>query len=135
MTGPHIPKSVEEIQKLEIDPEEILYLVERMTALHDENDDVDWYTAMAVLAGRYEKDAVRMFCISERMACLSALVKDERMRGWSFQAAEPDCIITNTAVFDATARCTMKADEKHVWFDPDEFFQLILKESDSEGTA
>jgi hypothetical protein len=124
------------IEKLDIEPDEIFSLIEEMAKRHETNDDVDFTTAMIILAMRYKKDPDRAFCISERMRCLNPMMKDERMRGWTMNTQDPKCTLTNHAVFRAVAKCSLQFDKKdHVWFDPDEFFRLVLTESDSETTA
>jgi hypothetical protein len=68
------------------------------------------------------------------MRCLVEMTKDERMRGWSMQAIEKDCLLTNDAVFKATALCTLNRDKDgtRAHFDPDEFFNIVLRETESE---
>jgi hypothetical protein len=95
-----------------------------------------------VLKDRYETEhmqvqTTKMFCITERMRCLVEMTKDDRVRGWSMQAVEKDCLLTNDAVFRGVALCPLKEDGegKRMHFDPDEFFNIVLQESDSEGRA
>lgn len=131
-----------DIYALKIEPEEIIYLVKEMSRLHNEGEEPDWYMAVLILKDRYEAEdihvqAEKLFCITERMRCLLEMTKDKRMRGWSMQAIEKDCLLTNHAVFSGTALCTLKRDEdrKRGHFDPDEFFNIVLQESESQGRA
>ncbi|HEX7360691.1 MAG TPA: hypothetical protein VF283_09380 [Bryobacteraceae bacterium] len=65
-----IPASIREIQAMEVAPEEII-------------------------------------CVMERMRCLTALLSDDRMRGWTLQRVEDGCSLTNEAIFRATAKCRL----------------------------
>jgi hypothetical protein len=77
-----------------------------------------------------------MVCIIARMQCLHPLMEDPRFRGWSLQKLEdPECKIVNELIFKAVAKCSLRADKTHVWFEPDEFFRIALEERDPEGTA
>ncbi len=129
----------EELYATKVKPEEILYVVNNMTRLHEDGQKPDFYTAMFILTDHYKrkKNAVdKVFVITERLQCLANLIKqnDERMRGWTMEAVEPDCMITNTAVFTATAVCQLKGGGKdRPYFDADEFFDICLRESESAG--
>ena|ERR1035437_106889 len=134
-----IPKIIRDIQLMQIKAEEITDLVLEMARLHQERGPgkVDFYTAVGILAERYRdtKDHDRPFCVMERMRCLNGLLGDERMRGWTINGIEESCLLTNGAVFRAVAKCPLKANAKRVWFDADEFFDIVLSETESEGTA
>ncbi|MFZ1008542.1 MAG: hypothetical protein WAN65_16995 [Candidatus Sulfotelmatobacter sp.] len=128
----------EELYTTKVRPEEILYVVNKMTQLHEEGEKPDFMTTMCILSDHYKgrKTAVdKIFVITERLQCLAGLIKqnDERMRGWTMEAVEPDCMITNTAVFTATALCRLKREQDHSYFDADEFFDICLREIESEG--
>jgi hypothetical protein len=131
----------EELYATPVKPDEILSIVNDMARLHEEGEKPDFYTAMFMLTDRYrgEQDAVdKVFIISERLRCLAELSKkkDDRMGGWTMEAVEPDCMITNTAVFAATALCPLtKGENDRCYFDADQFFDIVLRESDSEGKA
>lgn len=134
-----IPNSIRDIQNMEITTEEITHLVEEMARQHQDRrpGEVDFYTAVAILAERYRdsQDHHRSFCVLERMRCLNELLCDERMRGWTIQGIQEGCLLTNEAIFRAVAKCPLKANAKRVWFDPDEFFTIALSETESEGSA
>jgi hypothetical protein len=133
-----VPGSIREIQKMNIADEEILYLVEEMGRLHQERQagDVGWYSAVGILADRYGTNShSRCFCILQRMESFQALLGDERMRGWTVPGIEDGSMFTKAAIFRAVARCPLLADSKRTWFDPDEFFRIALRETESEGTA
>jgi len=128
--------SIKAIQELKIEPEEILYLMQEMTKRHDMNEQADWYTSIAILAERYPSDPDRTFCISERMRCLLPLMKDARMRGWSFESwDDPECTMTNEAVFRAIAKCPLRGGSERMRFDSDEFFQIVLEDSKPDANA
>lgn len=129
------PESIRTIQNLSIEPEEILYLVQEMTRRRETSNEVDWYTSLAILFDRYPCDGDRTFCINQRMECLLPMMADARMRGWSMDAVEPGCVLTNESVFRAVAKCPLHAGEDRLWFDPDEFFRLVLEESQPQGRA
>lgn len=123
-----------------VKPEEIVYLVKEMARLHEDGQEPDFYSALAILALRYKTAkgkpiSQKPFCIMERLQCLTNLMKDERMRGWSLKGIEEDCMLTNAAVFTATALCTLKEDGTQSYFDADEFFDIVLSESETEGRA
>ena len=132
-------RDYEELYATKVRPEEILYVVTNMTRLHEEGKKPDFQTAMFILSDYYrgKRNAVdKVFVITERLQCLANLIKknDERMRGWTMEAVDPDCMITNTAVFVATALCRpRRGDKDRPYFDPDEFFDVALSESESEG--
>jgi len=130
-----IVKSVEEAINTKIEPEEIIYLVKEMTRLRDEGHEPNWYTSIGILAERYRNERGKPFCITERMECLAEMMKDPRMRGWSLDGPQEGCMITSEAVFTATAKCTLQANEKQFWFDADEFFNIALMSTPSEGSA
>ena len=132
-----VPKSIKAIQAMQIKDEEIFYLVEEMGRLHQELEpgEVDWYSAMAIMAEKSPDDHERIFCIMERMQCLMSLLKDERMRGWTMKGIEEGSLFTNEAIFRAVARCPLQADKQRMWFNPEEFFKLALRETDSKGRA
>jgi len=134
-------RDYEELYATKVKPEEILYIVTNMTRLHEEGEKPDFQTALFILSDHYrgKRNAVdKVFVITERLQCLGNLIRknDERMRGWTLEAVEPDCMITNTAVFAATALCPLRRGEKdRPYFDPNEFFDIVLRESDSEGRS
>lgn len=120
--------------------EEILHVVKKMTRLHEEGEKPDFESASFIIADRYrgKRNAVeKTFAIMERMLCLSRLMekKDERMRGWTMDAIEEGCMLTNEAVFTATALCPLKKDGEWACFEPDEFFEIVLRESEPAGRA
>lgn len=94
-----------------------------------------------ILAKRYEdtkdtKDRIdKAFCIMARMRCLSLVAKEERMRGWTRESADEECMLTNEAIFRAAALCPVREKEGHPYFNADEFFSLALNESPSAGSA
>jgi hypothetical protein len=134
-----VPKSIRHIQTMQIEPQEIMYLVEEMARLHDERGvgQVDSYTVVAILAERYRGTEAhgRSFCIMERMRCLNSLLPDDRMRGRTLQGIEEGCLFTNEAIFRAAAKCPLRADAKRIWFDADEFLKTALSETEPEGRA
>ena len=111
-----IPKSIRDIQALETTTEEVTYLVEEMARRHQEREpgEVGFYTAVAILAEQYRGtgDHQRSFCVMERMRCLTDLLRDERMRGWTIEAVEEGCLLTNEAIFRAVAKCPLRASTK-----------------------
>jgi len=129
------PEWFARLEKLDIESDEILSLIEEMAERHETNDDVDFETVMIVLVRRYPRDPDRAFCISQRVLCLNPMMKDERMRGWTIKTIDPNCTLTNYAVFRAVAKCPLRLDNDHIRFDSDEFFRLVLEESDSETMA
>jgi hypothetical protein len=131
-------KKWQDIPTIKVEPEEIIYLVEQMQARHDKDEEVGFFASMAILGDRYRggKDCVdRMYCIQTRMECLSALMKDERMHGWTMETNDPKCTVTNSAIFHATALCPLLIENDRFYFNPDEFFRIALDEVEPEGYA
>jgi hypothetical protein len=126
----------QEITKLEINPEDVVYLAQEM-ARRDQPEEADFFTLIEILGERFrgqEKSADRMFCISTRMECLSELMKDERMRGWTIEM-NTRCTLANWAVFHAAAVCTLQVQDDRFYFDAEEFFRIALEEIEPEGHA
>jgi hypothetical protein len=128
-------KGLQKIYATKIKPEEILYLVKEMARLHEEGSEPDWYSMVFILSNRYKRRTGKVLSIIERMGCLVEMTKDARMRGWSMQALEKGCLLTNDAVFKGVALCPMKRIGERMRFDPDEFFNIVLQQCDSEGRA
>jgi RHS repeat-associated protein len=127
--------SMDEVQRMVIEPDEITSLVREMNLRNQKQEEVDWYTCMAILFDRYPGDVPRTFCINERMQAFLPLMEDKRIRGWTSVGPELGCNITNEAIFRAVARCPLRADEEKIWFDPDESFRIALEESKPERHA
>jgi hypothetical protein len=133
--------SWDDLYATKVKPDEILYIVTNMARLHEEGKNPTFETALFILTDhlRGKRNAIgKSVAISERLMCLSHLIhkNDQRMRGWTMEAVEPDCLITNHAVFAATALCPLRKGEKdRAYFDADEFFDIVLRESDSEGNG
>jgi hypothetical protein len=133
-------KGTDDLYATKVTLAEILYVVKKMTRLHESGEKPDFESATFIIADRYrgKRDAVaKTFAIMERMLCLSKLMerKDERMRGWTIDAIEEGCMLTNEAVFTATALCPLKKNGERICFEPDDFFEIVLRESESEGRA
>jgi hypothetical protein len=127
---------VEETQLVHIEPEDILYLVTEITKRHDAGKSVDWYTQIAILHHRYPGSSGKLFAIVERMLCLGTLMHDKRMRGWSTEVPDnPECSMTNEVIFRATALAPLHIIDDKLQFDAEEFFSIVLRETDAEGTA
>jgi len=137
-----VPPSMSDISKLtrklietKIQPEEIIYLVQEMAALHEDGREPDWDSSLMILVKRHPGQPGKAHCIWERMRCLSEMAKDARMRGWTMNGPEEGCMLTSEAVFRATALCPLHAGDEEVRFDPDEFFSIVLSETPEEGRA
>ena len=129
------PLPFEKVNELVIQPEEILYLVQEMTARARRGETADWHTSIAVLARKYRGDPDRVYCISARIRCLVEMMKDSRMAAWVRAAPELDYSLTKEPVFRATARCPLVLirGEKRYRFDPEVFFRIVLEEAEAEG--
>jgi hypothetical protein len=128
----------QDIDKVKIDPEEILYLVQEMARRHDENLDMGFESAAFVLFEKYKgRDDIadRAICVTTRMHCLADLMGDERMHGWTMETKDPECTLTNGAVFHAVALCPLHLKNEQYRFDADEFFRIALEEVEPEGHA
>lgn len=134
-------KSLDDLYSTKVSHSEIMYLMKKMTRRHDEGSFVGFEAAAFVLAERYrgKRNGIKKtFAIMERMNALASLMKngDERLHGWTMDTDDPKCMLTHDAMFKATAICPLNIDEKQrAYFDADEFFEIVLKEADSEASA
>jgi hypothetical protein len=124
-----------------ITPEEIISLVKEMTRRREEGENVGYETAVFILCQRYDRNDQeqhdKAFVIMQRLDCLTKLTNanDNRMRGWTLEGKEEGCLFSNEAVFRATALCRIRRKDGHAYFDPDEFFDLVLMESEPDGSV
>jgi len=130
-----LAKKHQEMYALTIQPEEIIYLVQEMSKLHNEGVKTDWYSSVGILAERHKGDRSRAVCISQRMMCLAKVMEDDRMRAWTKKPEGKEYILTNQAAFIAAAKCPLRYENEELFFDPEEFFQIALAESPAEGEA
>ena len=142
MKRPTLADEMHHIYAAKVKPKEILSLVLEMTRLHQEGEKPDFYTAVGILSQRHKKMKTgtrikKTFAITERMQCLARLMetKDERMRGWTMETIDEDSMLTNDAVFTATALCSIKRVDDQTSFDADEFFDIVLRECEAEGKS
>jgi len=128
----------EDALRLKIEPEEIAYLVQEMARQDDLAGGVDLYASIPILMDRYkgqEKVADRIYCLTIRMRCLADLMQDERMQGWTMEASDPECTLTNAAIFNAVALCSVWTEAERFHFDPDEFFRIAKEHVETEETV
>lgn len=121
-----------------IDPEEIIYLVQEMADRHYKGQEIGFEYSVLALLEKYEgRDDIadRTYCVSTRMHCLICLMGDKRMRGWSMETKDPECTLTNCALFHAAALCPLRLDSERYRFDADEFFRIALEKAEPEGHA
>lgn len=128
------PLPLSRVDKLIIEPDEILYLVQEMTKRAREGGAVDRYTSLAVLTKKYSGDPDRVFCISERVRCLVQMLEDPRMEAWTRKGPDLDYTLTREPVFKATAKCPLIRGQNRFEFDRDVFFRIVLEEAEAEGT-
>jgi len=121
------------LPKLKIDPQDVVDLFRELSARKEAGLDIDdGFTEMAfILMPRYAKEPDRIFCIVERALCLKAMMDDERWRGWTIQAREPDFIWADPSLFAATAKCPLHYENDRFHFNPDEFFAIALIEREA----
>jgi hypothetical protein len=124
-----------------ITPEEIIWLVKELGQRRAEGEKADYVAASFMLFQKYDRDDDEQhdkpLVIMQRMDCLIKLVEqnDERMRGWTLEGKEEGCLLTNGAVFRATALCRIRRKDNHAYFNADEFFDMVLTESEPVGSA
>ena len=91
-----VPTWARETVAMRIETEDIIHLVQEMARLHDEGREEgrtpDMYSAVRILAERHQGDVGKPACIMQRMRCLEEVMKDSRMRGWSFDGLEEGCL-------------------------------------------
>jgi len=134
----HSASHWQDIGNMKIEPEEIIYLVQEMAQRHDKDQDVGFEASVFVLFEKYKgRDDIadRAYCITTRMHCLTDLMGDERMHGWTLETRDPKCKLTNGAVFHAVALCPLRLENERYHFDADEFFRIALEEVEPEGHA
>lgn len=119
----------------EIEPVDISFFVEKIENHRKEGLEVNWFMLLAAATEIYPNDPDKSVAIVERMRCLIALMKDERMRGWTLQGPTKGCGLTNPAVFRATAITPLRIEENRFLFDPEEFFSIALNERPGEASA
>ena len=119
-----IPQSIQAIQSLVVEPEEIRFVVRELAKDQNSRRDGDWYTAMTILVQRYPGDLKRACCISDRMECAVPLMNDRRMQPIA-QEARHTSSSSSQAMFHAVAKCPLRTDGRRVWFDADEFFAFV----------
>jgi hypothetical protein len=125
----------DDIVKMRINPDDIMYLVEALMFCHSRGIKADWFTQIDILAERHPNDGLRVFCIAERMRCFSTMTKDIRMKGWSLLANDLRGDLTDGAVLMATANAPLYVHRQKLRFDADEFFARVLTISPSAGNA
>jgi hypothetical protein len=54
-----------------------------MAKRHDEGYENSFESSVIILADRFPDENIRSLCLMERMRCLTEVMKDDRMRGWS----------------------------------------------------
>lgn len=122
-----------------ITPDEIISLVDALRQQHDDGQQTSYLLASVILFQRYarndEEEEHKPFVIMQRMDCLTHLIEsDERMRGWT-RGEEDGWLLADRAVLRATALCRIRRRNGHAYFKPDEFFDLVLNESQPEVKA
>lgn len=145
--SPKLPPRWQAALSMKVRPDEIVDLVQEMSNRHEAGEEAGFFAACGFLMNRYRSKgkkkkfdhemADRVYCITTRMECLASIMSgdDPRLRGYTKDANDPACTLTYHSMFHAAALCTIRCDEKRTWFDPDEFFDIALREAEPEGTA
>ena len=129
-----IPEELRRIVEMEINPQEIIDLVEEMTKKRNDGIETNWYTTVGLLADRYHDEYDRAFCIHERMQCLNNMMEDARMSAWTTRTNDLSFLYVNAAAFIAAAKCPLRFRDE-LYFDPEEFFRMALEESTPDARA
>jgi len=92
-----------------------------------------------VLHQRYapheEENEHKAFVIMERMDCLTKLIEsDGRMNGWT-KGEKDGWLLIESGVLRATALCRIRRRKGQAYFKPDEFFDLVLSETQPDVKA
>lgn len=133
--GPSIMQQIYDSTK--ITPEELISLIKEVSQRHEDGEDIE-YAMISILSERYrgkDEEKHKRFVIMQRLDCLTNLLRDERMRAWTFEGKEEGSFRSNEAVFRAAALCRLRRKNGRAYFNPDEFFHLVLVESESTGRA
>ena len=111
---------------MDVTPAEIQFVLEKMA--RQAPSPVGWQGAVSFLATRYRLDHNRCFCVIERLRRFWTLLGDARLNGWTLARCSSGGA-TNEAVYRAIAKCTLKANPEHLWFDPEEFCEIMRSET------
>lgn len=130
---------IEAIERLVIDTEEILWIVREQMKIYESGVKLDGYSELGFTIGllmdKYSDDTTRAYCISERISCLTGVLRDERIRAFTNEELDPSRLGVRHEVFEAAAVCPIHCDEKNAWFDTEEFIALVLRLTSDMGRA
>jgi hypothetical protein len=90
-----------------------------------------------ILAKKCGKNPTRVFAIEERIRCLSMLMNDPRMQGWTIGEGRVGGALNDEAVIRAVATCPISLDPPgHGFhFNPAEFFRIALDQAPGKESA
>jgi hypothetical protein len=131
---PIITGSAREIMKIKIEPAELLLLMAEMALLEDDVKEKEVYKKASHIIKRYP-DTVKASAVIKRLGAMNDMMEDPRMRAWAKNGTDPDTTYTDDAVIRATALCPLKAHGESLYFDPDEFFRIVLEHSQGDAEA
>jgi hypothetical protein len=131
---PILTGSAREIMAIEIDPRELLLLMAEMELLEDESKEKEVYKKASHIIERYP-DTIRASAVIKRLGAMNEMMEDPRMRGWVVQLNEPEAYRTDDAVIRAAALCPLKARGETLYFNANEFFRIVLEQSEGDAEA
>jgi hypothetical protein len=127
------PEQIHEIQKLVIEPSEIRDLANAMAERDQTGNDYDPAIMTQILAPRYGEDSLRAFSVAARFDSLLPLLDNALLCEWAIGVADPQCAVA--AVYRAAARCPLRSAGRRLFFDSDEFFQIVRREAGLAAAA
>jgi hypothetical protein len=124
---------MQKVLEMNIEPEELRAVIKEMTTRYEEDGGADLFS---IVVEKYCDAPEQGLCIVQRLQCLAPMMNDPRIKGWSYESAkDPECTITNGAVFHAAAKCPLTMSDARFAFDPDDFFRIVLEVTDHGGQA
>jgi hypothetical protein len=126
------------IQSINVEPDDIRYLFREMERIYrDKAHKVDFPMGSGILAKKCGKNPTRVFAIEERIRCLSMLMNDPRMQGWTIGEGRVGGALNDEAVIRAVATCPISLDPPgHGFhFNPAEFFRIALDQAPGKESA
>jgi hypothetical protein len=130
------PKAI--IQSIQVEPGDIRYVFREMERVYrDRAHKVDFPMGSGILAKKYGKNPALVFAIAERIRCLSMLMNDPRMEGWTIGEVRVGGAINDEAVIRAVATCPMSLDPSGdgFQFNSAEFFRIALNQAPGKDSA
>lgn len=127
------PEYLSEVQRTTVEPSEIRDLANAMAEQDQTGNDYDPSIMSRILLPRYGDDSLRAFSVAARFDSLLPLLDNALLCEWAIGVADPQCAVI--AVYRAAARCPLRSAGRRLFFDGDEFFQIVRREAGLAAAA